>query len=181
MHNTGWPFHKRARFARLWIPMPAHNPCLRKVRSTFPRMTTGTMSGILDLDQINISPGWIGKGNNHESTFLHSAKRGSRTWKLLRLLWRTSSVYAQLEASVVVGVFVASRHEHRIESVSGLPPAPPGPSYRIHCQRPHVTVRQTRKLPHGLASTLNAKDDREGQRQAPRLTYPSRQAWAHGR
>jgi hypothetical protein len=65
--------------------------------------------------------------------------------------------------------------------VSGLPPAPPGPSHRSHCQRPHVTDRQTHKLPHRLVSTLGTEDSHRGQRQASSLTSPPRQVWAHGR
>jgi hypothetical protein len=182
VYDAGWLLHKRVRHAHLWIQAPTHNPYLCRPRSTFPPMTTGTIAGILELIRTTSTPGWVEKGRNDESTVLHSVKRGSRSRRALRLLWRTPPGYAQFKAGMVVGVFAAGRHEHRTEPVSGLPPAPPGPSHWSHRQRPHVTGHQIRKLPHRLASSLSTIDDtREGQHQASSLVYPSRQAWAYGR
>lgn len=182
MGDAGSTLHKCAGLAQIGISARRLDPQMCKARSTFPRMTTGTVSGTLkSVQPVSITPGWVRKGRNDGNTFSHSVTSKYARGRALCILRRIASSRAQLKPDLVAGVSAAGRHEHRAQPVSSLPPAPHIPPHRRRCQRPHVGPLWAYGTTHRPKSNPSTKDNGEGQLQASKLTCPSRWAWLDGR
>jgi hypothetical protein len=174
--------HNCASHAHLWRQASHRNPHLCRTKSTFPPMTTGTISCILEPDQAEgVAPACRRKGRKHEINTVRMDANGSGRGAALRLLWCIPRAGAQSEPVVAAGVPAAARHQHRAELVPVLPPAPTGPSHRSRCQYAYLRTPWAIKSSHRPTSNQIIVESREGQRQASRLPCPSLQEGTHGR
>ena len=192
MGDAGSTLHKCARLAHLWRYAPCGDPQLCKAESAFPRMTTGTISGIMESSHVTRTPairiapirigcGLARKGRHHESTFPHPVRREPGKGGALCLLRRSPAGHGPVETRLVFGVSAAGWHQRRSKFVSGLPPARHGASHRSRGKRSYVREPSTGLAFHRPASKSGIEDIREGQRQASSLARSSRWARADGR
>jgi hypothetical protein len=169
---AGRGLHKWPGLAHLWSQVPADNPRLCKAKSTFPLMTSGTISGILEAIQGEpIAPAWPGKGKVHETIFQQAFTRESGRRKALCCLRHIPPGRARGEAGLVVTVSAAVKRDRRVKPLLGLQPAPPGSAHRRR--------RQCARIGRlGASSTLCRllqpviKSDRQGKQQASILPHP---------
>jgi hypothetical protein len=129
---------------------------------------------------MQIAPGWVRKGRNHDRTYKHTVAGGSRPGKTLCFLWRHPPGCPQFKSDLVTGVLAAGRHKPSGQPVSGLPPAQHGTSYRRLCQRPRIRYSWAISTPWRSAPTQNADQHPWGTGQAENLACLPFQAWANG-
>lgn len=158
------------------------NPHLCKTVSTFPRMTAGPVSSILEANQgARAVYGLIRKGRYDDQTSQNVVATGPRRRGALQELQRVAPDRAQFEPGLVGRVSEDGGHDRRGEPVPGLPPEPQLASHRIFCQRSHVGHRLATNTSDGPASPQNTALHREGKRQGTSLTGHSLAARANGR
>jgi hypothetical protein len=182
MVNARPALHKCVWLAHLWRQAPHDNPYLCRARSTFPPMTTGTLSGILEsIQAARTAPALRRKERKHEVNTIRMVASGSSRGTALRLLRCTPWAGAQFEPVVAAGIPAAARYQYRSESVPVLSPAPPGPSPRSCCQHSNLRTLEAISSYHRPASNSIIANNGEGHREALSLPHPSSQAWADGR
>jgi hypothetical protein len=173
--------HRCARCAHLWSRALCQDLVLCRSRSTFPRMTTGTVSGTLNsVQEVETALSWVRKGRNHEAVAKQPATGGAGRGNTLYFLRRHPRGRSQFEPDMVIGISAAGGYEPSGKPVSGLPPAWHGASHRRLCQRPRIGVLRALGTPCGPASDRGAGQHRGGQDQAENLTCPLLWAWADG-
>jgi hypothetical protein len=181
MANAISRVHRCASRAHLWIPAPCGDPDLCVKISTFPLMTTGTFSDILESDPAaRTAPVWVRKGRYHEKVFEESITGRAVKRTVVFLLRRSIPCFAQFQQWVVSGIPAAIQYESGDTSVSELPPTRHGTSHRSRCQRSSLGAQWANCSPNRPALHQLDKESREGQDQASRLTCPSLFAWADG-
>ena len=182
MGDPYFTLHGCARCAHLWSPALCQDRVLCKSRSTFPRMTTGTISGtLISVQEVGTTLRWVRKGRNHEAVAEQSVTGGAGRGNTLYLLRCHPRGRSQFESDMVTGISAAGRYEPSGKPVPGLPPARHGASHRRLCQRPRIGALRALGTPCGPASDLGAGQHRGGQDQAKNLTCPLLGAWADGR
>ena len=77
-------FHKCARLAHLWTRAPHENPYLCRAKSTFPPMTTGTISGILESYLPNNPGGGALKASHTGHQYTHHPYSSRRYLELIQ-------------------------------------------------------------------------------------------------
>jgi hypothetical protein len=162
-------------------PATLTNPHLCKPSSTFPRMTAGPASGILDSVQgARAVNGFARKGRNYVQTSSCTDTAGPGRGSPLQFLRRIASDRAQLESGLVVGFSKVSRCEWWTEPLSRLSQEPQRPPHWILCKRSPVGRKLAASSPYQPALSRNTLSP-EGSRQGTSLAGPSFAARAHGR
>ena len=154
---------------------------LCKTTSTFPRMTAGPVSCILESDQVSRAIHVFGrKGREYVQTSSCEITAKPGRGSPLQLLRRIAPDRAQFESGLVVGILKVSGCDWRAGTVSGLPPEPQRASHRIFCQRSHVGNRLATSSSNRPALPPNHLS-LEGSRQGTSPAGPSFAARANGR
>ena len=175
------PFLPRFPLAQSCKQVPYRNPHLCKATSTFPLMTGGPVSGILEAAQSSRAVnGFVRKGRDHDQTSSYTGKPGPGRGSPLQLLRRIAPDCAQFESGLVVGFSEVSGRDWRAKPLSGLSPEPKRPPHRVFCERSHVGHRLAANCSHRPALPPN-RLSLEGSRQGTSLVGPSFAARANGR
>jgi hypothetical protein len=182
MGDATFCLRKCACRAHLWRPAPHQDLVLCRTRSTFPRMTDGNFSGILESVQaVGTTTGWVRKGRDHETVAKQSATGGSGRREALCLLRCHPPGLSHFESDMVIGVLAAGGYEPWNGPVSGLPPARHGVSHRRLGQRPPLGGPWAIAGPAECRVQYIHADTCGGQGQVASLTCPPFRAWADGR
>jgi hypothetical protein len=176
-------FLPRSVLAHLCKRVDGRNPHLCKPNSTFPRMTAGPVSSILESVQDSRAiHGFVRKGRDHDQTSSYTVAKGPRSGYPLQLLRRLAPGRAQFESGLAIGVSEDAGFGWRIRPVSSLPPEPQCPAHRGACKRSHVKPPLAFRTLDGPAPLPpNTVFHREGKHQETGLVAPSLAVRANGR
>ena len=182
MVHSAAPLHKCAKPAHLWSPAPGDDPYMCTTISTFPPMTDGKMSGMLETEEaVTAACSLLRKGRVHETTYSQSIADRSEGRRSLRFLRHLTPGRAQVESSMAPGLLDAGQREFPAESLSSLPTARRGPSHWSSRQHTHVRNLWVICTSRRRGPDQGVKTNREGQARLDAWHRPSPQFWADGR